>query len=161
MRIIKIITKIIGEYGMSEYIPRWNRELNERNEFLEKTRIITIAMAEQEGLFQAKGGNQKLKNRGNRFDSSWMGVIQELVVINFDTYTTMKLNGIKLFGKGNKGNVESMLAVSVTKLDTNVESMLSIASFVRIDATPVKRLDAEVELILLIPSFTRIVTVSV
>ena len=90
-----------------------------------------------------------------------MGVIQELVVINFDIYTTMKLNGIKLFGKGNKGNVESMLAVSVTKLDTNVESMLSIASFVRIDATSVKRLDAEVELILLIPSFTRIVTVSV
>ena len=55
---------------MSEYIPRRNRELNERNMFLERTRIIIIAITEQEDLFQAKGGNPKLKNRENRFDPS-------------------------------------------------------------------------------------------
>ena len=72
-----------------------------------------------------------------------------------------KLNDSEVFGKGNKGNVKSMLATSVTRLDTNVESMFSSISFVQLDALSVIRLDAEVELTLSIVSFTRIDTASI
>ena len=47
-------------------------------------------------------------------------------------------------------------AASVTRLQYNIESMFSSASFVRIDAASVIELDAEVELTLSIESFTRI-----
>ena len=88
-------------------------------------------------------------------------MIQEWVESKIDTCETIKLNDSEVFGKSNKGTVQSILAASVTRLDSNVKSMFSSASFVRIDAISVTKLDAELELTLSIALFAGIYTISV
>ena len=77
------------------------------------------------------------------------------MVSKINTCNTIKI-GSEIFGKGNKGNVKSMLAVIFTRLDANVESIFSSVPFVRINATSVTRLDAKFELTLSISLVIRL-----
>ena len=74
--------------------------------------------------------------------------------IEAQTVTQLKENGSKMCEKGNNDGVENtdLSSALIFILDTNVESIFSSASFVRINAESVTRLDFEVELTLSIAS---------